>query len=136
MLDLFSGTGAVAYECASRGAAAVDCVERDGTCADFIRSTAAAFGISGLRIHRGDVFSFLPTLKASDYRLVFADPPYAHPRMADLPDLVLAHALAPEGIAVVEHDARTDFTQHAAFVREARYGDSRFSFFTVHTPEK
>lgn len=129
-LDLFSGTGSVAYECVSRGAAAVDCVEKDAPSADFIRKTAAEFRIEGLRIHRGDAFSFLEEMAAPDYDLVFADPPYAHGRMKDLPALIFAHALRlQDGVCVVEHDNRHDFSAAPHFLREAKYGDTRFSFF-------
>lgn len=131
VLDLFSGTGSVAYECISRGAEAVDCVEKDATSADFIRKTAADFKIgSGLRIHRGDVFSFLEKMAAPEYDFVFADPPYAHGRLKDLPALILAHALRlEEGVCVLEHDDRHDFSAVPHFLREAKYGDTRFSFF-------
>lgn len=128
-LDLFAGTGALAYECASRGAAAVDCVEKDAVSVDFIRKTSQEFRIEGLRIHRGDVFSFLEKMAAPDYDLVLCDPPYAHPRMKDLPDLIFSHALADEGILVLEHDDRHDFSTAPHFLREAKYGDTRFSIF-------
>lgn len=127
-LDLFAGTGALAYECASRGSV-VDCVEKDATSVDFIRKTAQEFRIEGLRIHRGDVFSFLEKMAASDYDLVIADPPYAHPRMKDLPALIFQHALRSDGILVLEHDDRHDFSAAPHFLREAKYGDTRFSIF-------
>lgn len=129
-LDLFAGTGALAFECASRGAAAVDCVEKDATSADFIRKVSQDFRVEGLRIHRGDVFSFLGNMAVPDYNLVLADPPYAHPRMKDLPALIFTHALRTDGgILVLEHDDRHDFSSAPHFLREAKYGDTRFSFF-------
>ena len=128
-LDLFAGTGALAYECASRGASIVDCVEKDATSADFIRKTSVEFRIEGLRIHRGDVFSFLEKMGAPSYDLVVCDPPYAHSRMKDLPDLIFRYALADEGIFVLEHDDRHHFSVARHFLREARYGDTLFSIF-------
>jgi 16S rRNA (guanine(966)-N(2))-methyltransferase RsmD len=132
MLDLFAGTGSIAYECLSRGARTVDCVEKDAASADFIRKTASDFGVAeGLRIHRSDVFSFLDKIAAPEYDLVFADPPYAHPRMKDLPALIFTTALRPEdGVCVLEHDGRHHFSDAPHFLREAKYGDTRFSFFT------
>jgi 16S rRNA (guanine(966)-N(2))-methyltransferase RsmD len=129
-LDLFAGTGALAYECASRGAAAVDCVEKDAVSADFIRKTAQDFRIESLRIQRVDVFSFLGKTAAPDYDLVLADPPYAHPKMKDLPEIIFSRALRPEGgVLVLEHDDRHDFSAAPHFLRAAKYGDTRFSFF-------
>jgi len=133
-LDLFAGTGSVAYECLSRGAAVVHCVEKDATSADFIRQTVQTFDIADrLRLHRGDVFSFLSKLEAGAYDLVFADPPYAHPRMKDLPAAMLALCAAPGGVCVLEHDDRHTFSGAPGFLREAKYGDTRFSFFTADT---
>lgn len=131
VLDLFSGTGSVAYECVSRGAEAVDCVEMDATSVDFIRKTASELSIgTGLRIHRSDVFSFLKKMTTPEYDFVFADPPYAHAMMKQLPGMLLTHALRPDGICVLEHDGRHNFSDAPHFLREAKYGDTRFSFFT------
>jgi 16S rRNA (guanine(966)-N(2))-methyltransferase RsmD len=131
VLDLFSGTGSIAYECFSREATSVDCVEKDATSADFIRKTASEFGITtGLRVIKSDVFSFLEKIQETGYDVVFADPPYAHPRMKDLPDLIFQQALRTDaGLCIVEHDGKTDFSQHPHFHREVKYGDTRFSFF-------
>jgi 16S rRNA (guanine(966)-N(2))-methyltransferase RsmD len=130
-LDHFAGTGALAYECASRGASAVDCVEKDAASADFIRKTAQEFRVEGLRVHHGDVFSFLKKTAAPNYDLVLADPPYAHPKMKDLPEIIFSRALRQDGsVLVLEHDDRHDFSAAPHFLRAAKYGDTRFSFFT------
>ena len=47
VLDLFGGTGAISYEFASRGAEMVYCVEMLPLHANFIKSQAAALGMSG-----------------------------------------------------------------------------------------
>jgi 16S rRNA (guanine966-N2)-methyltransferase len=125
-LDLFAGTGALAYECVSRGAAAVDCVEKDALSVDFIRKTVQEFRIESLRIYRADVFSFLEKTATADYDLALADPP----QMKDLPENIFTHALRPDGgVLVLEHDDRHDFSAAAHFLRAAKYGDTRFSFF-------
>ena len=47
-LDLFAGTGSISYEFASRGAASVTSVEINAVHYNFIRSTAAAFGLDNI----------------------------------------------------------------------------------------
>lgn len=128
-LDLFSGTGGVAYELISRGALKVTAVEQHGASVSFIKKTAEIFGITDrLNLIRGDVFRFLSG--AAKYDLVFADPPYALPKMADLVDLMLQH-LAPGGIAILEHDQRHAFETHPQWLRSKAYGDTVFTFFTA-----
>ncbi len=129
-LDLFGGTGGVSYELVSRGAERVTVVEQDGASVAFMKKTAAEFKIeSALNIVRGDVFRFLKSATAS-YDLIFADPPYALPGMAELVDAMLP-LLAEDGIGVLEHDTRHSFEGHPQFSREKAYGDTIFTFFTA-----
>lgn len=129
-LDLFGGTGGVSYELVSRGAATVTVVEQDGTSVQFIKKTAATFGIEAqLKIVKGDVFRFLKS-NSESFGLVFADPPYALPRMGELVDLMLPR-LAADGLAILEHDTRHGFESHPHFSRAKAYGDTIFTFFTA-----
>ena len=130
-LDLFGGTGGVSYELISRGAGSVTIVEQDAASVAFLKKTAADFKIdTALRIVRGDVFRFLSG-RAGPYDLVFADPPYALPKMAALVDAMLAEGrLTLDGIAILEHDGRHGFERHPHFLREKVYGDTIFTFFT------
>jgi 16S rRNA (guanine(966)-N(2))-methyltransferase RsmD len=132
-LDLFGGTGGVSYELISRGAATVTVVEQDSTSIAFIKKTAAAFGIDrDLKIVRGDVFRFLASA-VNNYGLVFADPPYALPRMGELVSLMLQR-LHADGLGVLEHDTRHNFESHPHFLRAKSYGDTIFTFFTAQPP--
>jgi 16S rRNA (guanine(966)-N(2))-methyltransferase RsmD len=131
-LELFGGTGGVSYELVSRGAKAVTLVEQDAGSVAFIKKTAADFRIAAaLNVVRGDVFKFLEH-NTRRYDLVFADPPYALGKLAQLPELMLA-CLEPEGIAVLEHDSRHGFDEHPAFLRKKSYGGTVFSFFQEGT---
>lgn len=129
-LDLFGGTGGVSYELLSRGAERVTVVEQDGPSVAFINKTAEAFNIAEpLKIIKGDVFRFLKTAPGN-YDFIFADPPYALPRMAALIEAMLPK-LSPEGLAILEHDTRHGFEAHAHFLRAKAYGDTIFTFFTA-----
>lgn len=72
MLDLFGGTGLMALEAASRGAAPVTVVERNPRAVAVIRRNADALGVA-LRVRQGDAARC--PLDPAD--LVFLDPPYA-----------------------------------------------------------
>lgn len=77
VLDLFSGTGNLAIECLSRGAAFVDLVESHPASLEIIRANLAKFKIeSGFKIRPVDVFRFLTDFSGEPYDLVLADPPF------------------------------------------------------------
>jgi len=59
VLDLFSGTGSISYEFASRGAVAVTSVEINAVHHNFIRQTAQQFGFSNLHPVKANVFLYL-----------------------------------------------------------------------------
>jgi len=128
VLDLFSGSGSIAYEFASRGCQTVHAVEIEPRHVAFIRATALKFGFCQMRVIRDDVFHFLTICKAN-YNIVFADPPYDIPHINEIPNLVFARdILKPDGILIVEHSKRSDFTGHN-LLDHRNYGNVHFSFF-------
>lgn len=129
VLDLFGGTGSIAFEFASRGASRVWSVEMSRDNATFIKSEAARLGLGNVTMVRDNVFDFLPICRER-FDLVFADPPYALEGLERLPDLVFeAGILYPERYFILEHGADHSFTRHPRFVKERRYGRVHFSFF-------
>jgi len=74
-LDLFSGSGALGFEAASRGAADVWLVERDRSVATQLEGTAERLGEPGVHIVHADARAFL-TRSASRFDIVFLDPPF------------------------------------------------------------
>lgn len=131
-LELFAGTGSISYELASRSASMITLLEQDHGSVNFIKKTAAAFGIEKqLNVIKGDVFKFLGSVHQS-FDLVFADPPYGLAGLSTLPGLIFEKSLLNEdGIFILEHDYRHGFEQHPHFLRAKKYGDTIFSFFTA-----
>ena len=129
VLDLFGGTGSIAFEFASRGAARVYCVEMARENATFIKTEAARLGLANVTMVRDNVFDFLPICREK-FDIVFADPPYALEGLETLPDLVFSHdVLYPERYFILEHGDEHSFTGHPRFVKERSYGRVHFSFF-------
>lgn len=128
-LDLFAGTGAISWELVSRGCRSVTAVEQAAVQAGFIRSVKEKLGDTALRIVRGDVFRFVERCKET-YDIIFADPPYDHPRFAEIPGLILNSAMLKEGtIVIVEHNKNHDFSALPGFTRHLVYGSVNFSIF-------
>lgn len=127
--DLFAGTGAISWEFVSRGAVAVTAVEQAPVQAGFIRQVKETLNDQTLRIVRGDVFRFIERTTES-YDIVFADPPYDHPRFAEIPSLILGSNLVSDGsLVIVEHSKNHDFSDLPGFFRHLVYGSVNFSLF-------
>lgn len=130
VLDLFGGTGAIAFEFASRGAGRVYCVEMARENASFIKKEAARLGLQNVTMVRANVFDFLP-LCHEKFDIVFADPPYALEGLDTLPDKVFAaDIIHPECYFILEHPGTYSFKDHPHFVKEKTYGKVHFSFFS------
>lgn len=131
-LDLFSGTGNIAYELVSRGCKSVTAVDQDSRCVQFINKTAEHFGMPELKTVRADVFRFL-SMQRIKYDLVFADPPYEFEQKMyeDLVQLTInKELLQQEGILIIEHSRGIDLSGMPHFSEIRNYGKVNFSFFS------
>ncbi len=129
VLDLFGGTGAIAFEFASRGAARVYCIEMARENASFIKTEASRLGLGNVTMVRSNVFDFLP-LCHEKFDIIFADPPYALDGLETLPDKVFSQdILHPDCYFILEHPGTYSFTDHPRFVKEKTYGKVHFTFF-------
>ena len=129
VLDLFGGTGAVAFEFASRGAGKVYCVEMNRNNAKFIRAEASRLGLGSVVTVHGNVFDFLPVCREK-FDIVFADPPYSLEGLEGIPDKVLAlDIMHPGAYFILEHGGEHSFAGHPLFKKEKVYGRVHYSFF-------
>lgn len=137
ILDLFSGTGNISYEFASRGATPIVCVDGDFGCVKFIKQTASEFDFDITAI-KSDVFSFLEKHKSS-YDIIFADPPYGMEQkdFEKLIRLVFQNELLDEeGMLIVEHSKHTKLDHMENFSFDRSYGGSVFSFYESESEEE
>ncbi len=129
VLDLFSGTGSIGFEFASRGVEIVHLVERDTRNIAGIRRTINDIGFNNIKPIHIDVKAFLKTCKIK-YDIVFADPPYDLLWLKSIPDLVLdSVVLKEDGFFILEHPRSMDFKSHNNFFEHRSYGNVNFSFF-------
>jgi 16S rRNA (guanine966-N2)-methyltransferase len=131
VLDLFSGTGSMSYEFASRGAEAVHLVEKDHHHIAFIRKMITEMNIENIKPIHIDVKAFLKTCTFK-YDIVFADPPYNLDWLETLPDLVISSGVVnEEGFFILEHPKHLSFISHKNFFEHRNYGSVNFSFFRL-----
>lgn len=128
-LDLFGGTGSISYELASRGVNNLTVVEKDVKMFDFIKKTAASFGIENFRVIKSDVFKYIDSA-TEKFDFIFAGPPYALITIDTIPVRIFDKDLLAEGgWFILEHTPRNNYegTQHFKWSRN--YGTTVFSLF-------
>ena len=133
VLDLFAGSGALAIEALSRGAAEATLVDCSPAAIAAIKRNLATLDLQAA-VRRQDALTFLGAARsgARQYDLVFVDPPYRH---AATLDRKLSTALPPVLTAgarvVVESDRRAPLALDLPVRDERRYGDT---LVRIHDP--
>lgn len=129
ILDLFSGTGNVAYEFASRGAKAVTCVDNNYHCTSFIKSMVAEMEFDQISVLKSDAIKYIDSTR-SQFRLIYADPPYDLEGQREMIEKIMAsNLLEEEGWLILEHDEYHHFEDIQGFEQQRRYGSVNFSIF-------
>lgn len=140
VLDLFAGTGAMAIESLSRGAAGAVLVESSPAALGAMKTNLAAMGAEGTVCLPLDYRDAVRRLSSTGRRfdLVFLDPPYGKGlvgRSADL--LSRAGILAPGAVVVTERASRDpgetlppEWSERI----DRRYGDTRITLYDIPGP--
>ena len=136
VLDLFAGTGALALEALSRGAAQAVLVDHAEAAVRVIQDNVATLGYQDrVRVLRLDVLRALRLLEKQEARfdLIFVDPPYEGSAASlTLAALGGGSLLAAGGLVVVEHDHKNEpADQHGVLSlgQRRKYGQTEVSFY-------
>ena len=132
VIDLFAGTGALAFEAVSRGAAYALLVEESAEARGLIRENVEALGLTGCtRIFRRDATDLGPAGNIEPFGLAFLDPPYGK-GLADkaLAALVNGGWLSPGAVLVVEEREGVEVALPPGLTEVDRrtYGDTQVIF--------
>jgi len=137
VLDLFAGTGVLAFEALSRGAKSAVLVENNQKALLYLKKNIANLGLAdSTKVIKRDVFTVLGALEllVTKFDICFVDPPFAllrnattEERLGDfLEELHLTSGLmAEDGITVVRYPKGDLFRRRLkAFqiLRQRRYG--------------
>ena len=130
VIDLFSGTGNISYEFASRGTEMITAVDSHYACLGFIKSTSKELDFN-IETIKSDVYSYLEKVKTKA-DIIFADPPYdfTKEQFTKIAQLVFENDLLNEdGVLIIEHSKYTSLEDAPNFDNSRKYGGSVFSFF-------
>lgn len=134
IVDLYSGSGAIGLEAASRGWQAT-CVEIDRNAARVIRNNARELGLEPLvTVAQTDALRFSAEHPHS-FGVVFAAPPYPL-NLNDIFQRILdADTAAPGGLYIFQHPTNLGLTLHQSGVtldtEQRRYGSNTLSLVSA-----
>ena len=130
VLDLFSGSGALGIEALSRGAKHVTFVEKAAPALRTLKANIAKLDVdsSKITIVRADAIAFANDLKALEFDIGLADPPY---RQGFANELLRIFERCPfANWFWVEHDSSESLPQLAR-LDTRKYGDTALSSITA-----
>ena len=137
VLDLFAGTGALGFECLSRGASHVTFVDHHLQTVKAIQKAAEHFNLTAQTevLCKGALEAIRWLSKRGDrFDLIFLDPPYREDWViASLNALRDNPLLARQGYVITERDKREVITSVQALWKtesERRYGDTVTAIFS------
>ena len=135
-LDLFAGSGAVGLEALSRGATLSMFVEKERKAVEVIRQNIEELGFSDRsEVYSVDVLRALKIFQnnGAKFDIIFMGAPYGSPDLIKgLGILGESAFLNPNGIVIAEHRFKSKLEDSYGTIikfREARYGDTVFSFY-------
>lgn len=130
VIDLFSGTGNISFEFASRGAIEIIAVDSHYECVKFINKISEELDLP-IRTVKSDAMKFLQAT-GERANIIFADPPYNFETeiLAKMVEATFTrNLLEEEGVLILEHSKKMDLSHLDHFSVARKYGNSVFSFF-------
>jgi 16S rRNA (guanine966-N2)-methyltransferase len=140
ILDLFSGTGNLSFECLSRGASAVVAVEMNPKSIQIIQKNAQILENPGeFVLHKKDVFRFIQSYQGPPFDIILADPPFTEAIAHDVMEAISkSQVFADHTIIAIEAAKRERLETTYSVLREIdrrQFGDKLLAFFQKKTNE-
>ena len=135
-LDLYAGSGALAFEAVSRGAAAAVMVEKNARAATALKQNCEMIGAQNkISVTRCSAMDYLSTTD-KHFDLIFLDPPFAGNELEKACYQIEKHGLiAPSGLIYLEHardaQAKSGLTLPASWqkIKAAQRGAVAFALY-------
>lgn len=129
VLDLFSGTGSIAYEFCSRCCKELIAVEQDTLNAKYIKQQFEILNFNQATLIKENAFKYLKNCKQK-FDIIFADPPYKLENINEIHDIVFKNDLLnPDSWLIIEHSDFIKLNNLPNFKIKKQYGSVNFSIF-------
>lgn len=131
VLDLFSGTGGISYEFASRNCKSIIAVDSNYNHTKYIESQFELLRFKQAKVYKSDVFRFVNTCNKK-FDIIFADPPYDLENIEEIYTVIIKNSLlSSTSWLIIEHSQKNDFSNFPHFIMLKKYGSVHFSFFDI-----
>jgi 16S rRNA (guanine966-N2)-methyltransferase len=131
VLDAFAGSGALAFEAISRGAASAIAIERDKRAQRIIAENIEMLGLrQQVKLIRANTSSWIDTNEDAQFDLVLCDPPYQDLQLSTVSKLI--SLVKPNGLMVLSYPGRESApTVNGVVVvdKSKSYGDAALAYY-------
>lgn len=132
VLDAFTGTGALAFEAASRGAKIVIAIDKDNAAHRVVEQNTKDLRLQKkVKVSRANTGGWSIHNMETEFDIVLLDPPYDDIQPNLLTTLAIRHA-KPYGLVVVSLPPKVEFKLDDSRFKleiEKNYGDARLAFY-------
>ncbi|MGI6393201.1 MAG: 16S rRNA (guanine(966)-N(2))-methyltransferase RsmD [bacterium] len=132
-LDIFSGSGVLAFEAVSRGFSKASAIEIDEKAVKQIKFSAEELGLSSLiSVIRENAFTIdFNLLKGEQFSAIYIDPPYTlGEKMASLLDKIVSSDIIHDTCVIcVEGESVADWSRQGWSSKNKKFGDTFLTFF-------
>jgi 16S rRNA (guanine966-N2)-methyltransferase len=137
-LDLFTGSGALGFEAASRGASEVTMLEFAPKVFAHLQKTQALLGANNVRLVRGDALKFIAASQAQPhvqrFDLVMLDPPFRQGWLEKLAPY-LPHLLAEKARMYVESESPLETYAGLTVIKSGKAGQVHYHLLSAEAAQ-
>ena len=133
VLDMFSGSGALGFEAASRGACSVLLCEQHGPTANHLRQVCEQLAAKQVNVYQGD--AFMVSQVTGTFDIIFVDPPFNMGFAAKSLNHILSQQLLnDDGLVYLEVEKGLDLKleDQWAILKDKTAGDVRYLLLSKH----
>ena len=132
VLDAYAGSGALGFECLSRGAEFVQFIEKDGKAFSVLSDNIQALQLdeSSVKATRANCASWAERNSDERFDLIIVDPPFDQLNLSTVS--ILSDLLTAEGLMVLSHTGREavpTVSTKVVVVDNRMYGDAALSYY-------
>ena len=133
VLDCFAGSGIMALEALSRGAARAVSIEQQYAAIRGMEAVRREWGLEERwELHRGGVAHLLASLGDRRFTLLYADPPYRSGWEERLPRLLIDHRIRADHVVIeAASDSTIAWPTEVTVLSSRRYGESCLHFLQL-----
>ena len=128
-LDLFTGSGSLAFEAVSRNAALVVMLDKEAKVVQQLRSNIALLGSSCCQLYQQDALTFASNCK-DKFDIIFLDPPYQSDLLLRSLEIV-PRLLKPRGLIYIESQGAIDLINYN-ILKQGRAGSVYYALLTCN----